>query len=161
MMSDPLLMLLRHNLWANLRLYDFCMQLDEEQLSLSGNGAFGDVGTTLIHLAMNELHYFAAAGGQPQLSPFRSEQRPDVRSLRSMLQQSGEKLIELAQSPEARSEVQVEFEGRTFTLPVALFVTQAVNHATEHRTNITTILAANDIQPPEIDGWAYYDSLQP
>jgi hypothetical protein len=32
---------------------------------------------------------------------------------------------------------------------------QAVNHGVEHRTNITTILFQQGIQPPDLDGWEY------
>lgn len=32
---------------------------------------------------------------------------------------------------------------------------QAINHATEHRTQIFTILTQQGLEPPVLDGWTY------
>jgi uncharacterized damage-inducible protein DinB len=32
---------------------------------------------------------------------------------------------------------------------------QAINHATEHREQIKSMLSALGVTPPEIDGWSY------
>ncbi len=32
---------------------------------------------------------------------------------------------------------------------------QAINHATEHREQISSMLSALGVTPPELDGWAY------
>jgi uncharacterized damage-inducible protein DinB len=34
-------------------------------------------------------------------------------------------------------------------------LTQAINHATEHRTQIRTALTQAGIEPPALDGWAW------
>jgi uncharacterized damage-inducible protein DinB len=34
---------------------------------------------------------------------------------------------------------------------------QAINHATEHRSQVATILTQLGIQPPEMDVWAFAD----
>ena len=44
-------------------------------------------------------------------------------------------------------------EGRRSTVGVIL--TQLVHHGSEHRTQITTILGANGIEPPPLSAWAY------
>ena len=40
-----------------------------------------------------------------------------------------------------------------------LALTQALVHATEHRTHVGTILGANGIEPPDISVGAYEDEL--
>jgi uncharacterized damage-inducible protein DinB len=42
-------------------------------------------------------------------------------------------------------------------MPAALFLVQAINHATEHRTQIKTALTQAGISPPELDGWTWDD----
>jgi uncharacterized damage-inducible protein DinB len=32
---------------------------------------------------------------------------------------------------------------------------QAINHATEHREQISSMLTALGVTPPDLDGWAY------
>ncbi len=36
----------------------------------------------------------------------------------------------------------------------------AINHATEHRTQIKTALSQAGIEPPELDGWTWDDERQ-
>jgi uncharacterized damage-inducible protein DinB len=47
--------------------------------------------------------------------------------------------------------------GEAWTMPVSLFLLQAVNHGTEHRAQVATILTQLGIQPPEMDGWRYFE----
>ena len=39
----------------------------------------------------------------------------------------------------------------------AFYFVQALNHATEHRTQIKTALTQAGINPPELDGWTWDD----
>ena len=40
-------------------------------------------------------------------------------------------------------------------LPASIFLTQAIYHASEHRTNITSLLFAHEITAPSLDGWSF------
>ena len=41
-------------------------------------------------------------------------------------------------------------------MPASLLLLQAVNHGTEHRSQIATVLTQLGIEPPEMDGWTYF-----
>jgi len=41
-------------------------------------------------------------------------------------------------------------------MPVPLFLVQAINHGTEHRSQVATILTQLGIEPPDMAGWAYF-----
>ena len=41
-------------------------------------------------------------------------------------------------------------------MPASLILLQAVNHATEHRSQIATILTQLGIEPPAMDGWTFF-----
>ena len=43
-------------------------------------------------------------------------------------------------------------------MPVSLFLLQVINHATEHRSQVATILTRLGVEPPEMDGWTYFDA---
>jgi uncharacterized damage-inducible protein DinB len=43
-------------------------------------------------------------------------------------------------------------------------IVQVINHATEHREQINSMLSAQGITPPDLDGWSYgeaTDALMP
>jgi uncharacterized damage-inducible protein DinB len=46
---------------------------------------------------------------------------------------------------------------RTWRMPVSLFLLQAINHGTEHRSQVATILTQPGFQPPKMDGWTYFE----
>jgi uncharacterized damage-inducible protein DinB len=71
---------------------------------------------------------------------------------------SGAGLIEWASKVQADDTVQVEWDdGMMREVPKAFYLTQAINHATEHRAQIMAILTQLGIQPPDLDGWSYFD----
>jgi uncharacterized damage-inducible protein DinB len=37
----------------------------------------------------------------------------------------------------------------------ALLLTQSINHSTEHRSHVMTVLTQVGVEPPELDGWFY------
>jgi uncharacterized damage-inducible protein DinB len=41
-------------------------------------------------------------------------------------------------------------------MPVSLYLLQAVNHGTEHRSQVATVLTQLGVEPPGMDGWAYF-----
>ena len=46
----------------------------------------------------------------------------------------------------------------TWRMPASLILLQAVNHGTEHRSQVATILTQLGVEPPEMDGWTYFDA---
>lgn len=43
-------------------------------------------------------------------------------------------------------------------MPVGLILVQAINHGTEHRSQIATILTQLGVEPPNMDGWTFFDA---
>ena len=73
---------------------------------------------------------------------------------------TGAGLIEWAPKVQAGDTVQVDWDGTPRDVPKTIILTQAINHATEHRAQIMAILTQLGIQPPELDGWSYFDELE-
>ena len=62
-MSELLVELYRHNLWANLRMADACAGLTEGQLDASVHGTAGSIRATLLHIAGAEQRYVSVGHG--------------------------------------------------------------------------------------------------
>ena len=56
--------------------------------------------------------------------------------------------------------VAVDGYGKSWQVPKALLFAQVINHATEHRTNITTILMRLGLAELELSPWIYYFTEQ-
>ena len=150
----------RHNLWSNLRLLDLCADLSDEQLRAEAPGTYGTVQDTLVHLLAAEQRYVTLLTSAELESPLHeSGGFPGVAALRDAARWSGEALIEAAGRARPSRILRGVRRGEPYTLPVAVPLIQAINHATEHRTQVIGTLSPRGIAPPEIDGWAFAPEL--
>jgi uncharacterized damage-inducible protein DinB len=151
--------LFRHNLWANLTLIDLCATLPDDVLGSDVRGTYGGIRQTLTHLAGAEERYLAAlTAGPERRNPALEETAPDLATLREHARQSGEGFVAYAETVEGNPTLRVTWHGESYETPAALFLVQAINHATEHRTQIKTALTQAGITPPELDGWTWDDA---
>ena len=51
------------------------------------------------------------------------------------------------------------YGGEPYELPVMVPLMQAMQHATDHRSQIATVLSQIDIQPPDLSIWAYDEAM--
>ena len=153
--------LFRHNLWANSTLIDFCAALPDDVLETTVPGTYGEILKTLAHVAGAEERYLAAlTGGPERRNPSLEQTIPDLATVHEHLRQSSEALIDFAGRVEGDPTLTVTWHGGTYEMPVSLFLVQAINHATDHRTQIKTALTQAGIEPPELDGWNWDDARQ-
>jgi len=155
--ADTLTTLFRHNLWANQRLLEQCASLSAEQLQATLTGTFGSIHSTLEHIVLAEKSYLS------RISTGQRYRRPEgappmtIAEMTESARQSGEGLIEWALKVQPGDTVRVDWEGEPRDVPKTILLTQAINHATEHRSQLMAILTQLGIQPPELDGWTYFD----
>ena len=156
--TDTLTTLFSHHLWANLLILERCAQLSSEQLNATTAGTYGSIRDTLQHLVTAEQSYFSCIStGQPRRRP---EDAPPLTmaELVESVRTTGSGLIEWAPRVQADDTVQVDWEGRPRAVPKTILLTQAINHATEHRAQIMVILTQLGIQPRDLDSWSYFES---
>jgi uncharacterized damage-inducible protein DinB len=156
-LTDTLTTLFSHNLWANLRLLERCAELTNDQLDASIPGTYGTIRDTLQHIVTSEQSYFSRIStGQPRRRP------PDappltMAEMRESLHTTGSGLIEWASKVQADDTVQVDWDGTPRDVPKTILLTQVINHATEHREQIKAVMTQLGIEPPDLQGWAYFD----
>lgn len=157
-MTSLLVKLFEHNRWANLRAAAACAGLTDAQLDATVSGTAGPVRDTLMHVAGAEQRYvMLLSGRQPTYSE--RDGWPGAEALRRALDESGNALIDLAGRADPDEVLRGERGGERYELPVEIAYTQAINHATEHRSQIATILTQQGVEPPDFQAWAWLDEL--
>ncbi len=149
----------QYNLWANLRLLDACAHLSDAQLDATIVGTFGSVREILMHLFASEEGYVRSFTGKTPLPPLKEITTfVGFDELRRRAEHSGQELIAIAEQRDLSPIFHLD--GGTYDAQAVIVVIQAINHAIDHRSQISTLLTQQDIEPPELDAWAYNDALR-
>jgi len=150
----------KYNLWANLRLLDACAQLSDAQLDETMQGTFGSVRETLMHIFTSEEGYarhfnFTGPTPTPWLQDF--TEFPGFAELRQRAERSGKELIAIAEQGDL--DKILHLDGGTYDASVIIVLIQAMDHASDHRSQIATLLSQQNITLPGLDSWAYNDAI--
>jgi len=153
MVENYLVKLFEHNNWANLQIIQACSVLSDEQLDAEPRSATkGTIRRTLSHLVTSQQGYLSLLT-LPVES--RRDIRPEFAGLQESARISGEALLSLVRdSPAQPLQPQLQTKDGYFVEPWVVLV-QVINHATEHREQIKSMLSALGVTPPDIDGWDY------
>ena len=153
-MSDLTSDFFRQNEWATRRLIEVCRGLDDEQLCATAVGTYGSIRDTLRHLVASEAGYaFRLDPSIPRLT--RDDPWPGFDALAEMVSANADAFV--AGAPGARERA-IRLDADTdqpYDADQAVILVQAFNHATEHRSQICTILTTLRIEPPDLSGWEW------
>jgi len=153
-MTDNILVkLLEHNNWANMQIIQACAPLSDEQLDAESQSATkGNIRRTLEHL-VNSQHGYLSLLTLPVAARIAST--PAFAELQQAASISGAGLLVLANDD---SSEHLKTQLRTtdgYFVERWVVIVQIINHATEHREQINSMLSALAVTPPDLDGWAY------
>jgi len=155
-MASTLTELFKHNQWANLRLLDACGSLTDEPLDTGVPGTYGTIRDTLAHLIAAEEYYVSLLTSEPTANPLRrGDPFPGIAALQERARRSGDGLVDLADRTDPTRMVRRQRQDEFYHVPAWVVLLQAINHATEHRSQVATILTQQGIEPPSFSGWAY------
>jgi len=150
----------KQNLWANLRLLDACTNLSDEQLDATTRGTFGSVRETLMHLlAAEEGYVYRFTGQRSESALSKRDPFPGFDELRQRARKTGEELITIAEQGAENRILHIFYDEQNHEVPAIFVLIQAINHATDHRSQVATLLSQQGITPPELDGWSYYAAM--
>ena len=152
-MTDPFLIkLFEHNNWANQKIVEACSSLSDEQMDAEPRSATqGSIRNTLIHLVSAQRGYLALL---TQPVEERLQGFPPINDIQDSIQQSGDGLLALAKGDSKPFQSRLQTRDGYYTDPWVVML-QVINHATEHREQIKSMLSALGVTPPSIDGWDY------
>jgi uncharacterized damage-inducible protein DinB len=152
MSEHVLVKLFEHNDWANSQIIQACSALSDAQLDAEPQSTtLGSIRQTLTHLVTSQHGYLS-------LLTLPVEARRAISPAFAELQQaariSGAGLLALARESNNYPKTQLQTTDGYFVEPWVVIV-QVINHATEHREQISSMLSALGVTPPNLDGWAY------
>ncbi|HKZ20385.1 MAG TPA: DinB family protein [Acidimicrobiia bacterium] len=154
---DLLLEFFRHNSMMNQRLIEACQGLTPEQMGTSTAGTYGSIGATLVHIANAQAGYAARLLDRERPERLSEDPFPGLGAVAERLEESDRQLEEATSRSDWDRQVEIKWSDppSSWLMPVGLFLLQAINHGTEHRSQIATTLTQLGVEPPEMDGWGY------
>ena len=155
--TDTLTTLFSHHLWANLRLLERCADLTPDQMEVTMVGAYGSIYETLEHIVRSEKSYFTRIStGQIYRRP-ENPPRMAIADMIESMRETGTGLIEWASRVLVEETVEVDWDGTPRGVPKTVLLTQALFHAAEHREQIKSIMTQIGVEPPDLQGWEFFD----
>jgi uncharacterized damage-inducible protein DinB len=153
MTENFLAKLFEHNNWANMKLIEVCSTLSDEQLDAEPKSITkGSIRRTLVHLVSSQYSYLRTL--TLPLEERREALTVDFADLKESSRQSGEALLVLARGERQPLKSQLQTRDNYLVEPWVLMV-QIINHASEHREQICSMLNDLGVTPPDMDGWSY------
>lgn len=152
MADTTLVKLFEHNNWANFQLIELCATLTDEQLDAEPDATTkGSIRLTLQHMMASQQSYWTQLAG---VSPvFDWQGPPGFDAIRVAAKITGEGLLALATDESGKLATTFHHDG--YAIEPWVVMVQAINHATEHREQIKSMLSTLGVTPPRIDGWMY------
>ncbi|HBY94751.1 MAG: DinB family protein [Ardenticatenaceae bacterium] len=153
MTENILVKLFEHNNWANSQIIQACSVLSDEQLDAEPQSATrGSIRQTLLHLVASQQGYLSLLTLPIEA---RRNASPAFDELQQSASTSGEGLLALARDESSNPlKTRLQTTEGYFVEPWVVMV-QVINHATEHREQISSMLTALGVTPPDLDGWTY------
>lgn len=152
MSENFLVKLFEHNNWANMQIIKACYALSDEQLdAVPQSVTKGSIRETLLHLVGSQASYLLLL-----TLPVEARHYTPLTfaELQESARLSGEGLLALASGAQKPCESRLKTRDGFHTEPWVVML-QVINHATEHREQIKSMLSALGVTPPDIDGWDY------
>jgi len=144
-----------HNNWANDLIIQACLSLSDEQLDAAAKSAtMGTIRDTLFHMVESQAGYYRLLTLPVEE---RRERRPErlFNQLQESATLSGQALLNLVRDTSLLDAKRRLETTDGYWVEPWLVIVQVINHATEHREQIKSMLTAMGITPPDIDGWSY------
>ena len=142
---------LRHNVWANRYLLEFCAKLDRAVLDQAMPGTYGTVRTTLQHIVSGEQWYISLLSQERIGAPVEEFVPRSWDELIDIATRTGERAVALALTDDPDRSLTID--GKPW--PASVIYTQFVHHGNEHRGQVKSILGANGIEPPGVSAWGF------
>ncbi len=141
-----------HHVWATLRLVDTCLALSPQQLETAVPGTYGSILDTLRHcIGSDARDLFVAAGDRGSII---QEDEMHLSELRAAMESNGHawsRLLAQDLDPDAVLNEVDEDDGYERNIAMGIELAAVLQHGTDHRSQVCTVLTALGVEPPHID----------
>jgi uncharacterized damage-inducible protein DinB len=141
-----------HHVWATLRVIDACLDLSAEELETSVPGTRGPILETLRHVVEGDAADLFILTGDRAYDV--DAARMSLAEARVVTERTGSGWAELiagSLDPDAVVPEVDETDGYQRWAPVGFRLAAALDHGTDHRSQICTALTTIGVEPPKID----------
>jgi len=141
-----------HHVWATVRLIDACLDLGAEDLKTNVPGTRGPMLETLRHLVASDAEDLFILTGDRENAL--DAEGMSLAEARAVMERNGARWAELVAGgldPEAVVQEVDENDGYQRWAPIGFRLAGALDHGTDHRSQICTALTAIGVEPPKID----------
>src|SRR6266550_2309466 len=152
MSSSLLEVAFAHHVWATLRLIDACLDLSVEELETSVPGTRGPVVETLRHVVLSDAFDLFTLNGDRAFDI--DEEHVSLAEARLIMERNGSGWAAyISRSPDPDEIVHEvdRTDGYQRWAPVGFRLVGALNHGTDHRSQVCTALTTLGVEPPRID----------
>ena len=144
-----------HHVWATLQVLDLLAPLTADQLATNVPGTYGTILDTARHLVGADRWYLfvQTAGAVDQIE----EEAMDIPALRAAMEPAAahwRAILDANPDPDAIVTYERD-DGSRAHATWGVRLAQAIDHGTDHRSQLFTALTTLGIEPPEIDLWAW------
>jgi len=158
-MNNDLAEMFRYNAWANRELFNACRSLTEEQLDMHIQGVSGSIRELLMHIAGGQQTFVLRTKGRQHEGELgRQSEWPGIEAVIQIAASTSAELIDIAEQLADNEVVDLSYQGKTYRYPKRFFLVHAMEHSTEHRTEVKVALAHAGIETPDLDGWNYAEA---
>ena len=152
----------RYHTWATRVLIDNCAGHPASTLDEIVAGTDRSILQTLTHVLRGGHRYLELLTGEPAADPIRQDEVLPLASLRRHLETQAERWeAVLDRFAELDVTLPADEEGPAIPQAQYLLVLQAIQHGIDHRSQICTTLSVLGLEPPIMDGWAYWAAMHP
>ena len=141
-----------HHVWATLGLVDACLALNPEQLATTVPGTYGSILDTLRHcIGSDGWDLFVATGDRATVIEEADMQLPEFRAAMATHGPAWSRLLAQDPDPDAVLNEVDEEDGYERNVAMGIQLAGALQHGTDHRSQVCTALTALGVEPPRID----------
>jgi len=159
-MNTDLAEMFQYNAWANRELFSACRSLTEAQLDSHIQGISGSVRELLMHIAGGQQTFILRTKGRQHEGELdRQSAWPGIETVIHIAESTSAELITIAEHLKDNEQVGLPYLGKTYQYPKRFFLVHAMEHSTEHRTEVKVALACLGIKTPDLDGWNYAEAM--
>lgn len=147
----------KHMGWANSQMLTILSGLPDEAINFSAWNPDWTVGKIAHHIVLSEGSLISRITEQPvDKGPESPRTAQDIKELISICKKRDAQLLSLINTPDEIRKFKQN--GNEVSFLTSTILAQAINHATEHRAQISDILVANKMDVlnlDEIDLWSF------
>ncbi len=146
----------RHHAWATLRLIDACIALDPVRLNAAVPATERSILNTIRHLVASDSFELFVASGERE--PFIRTDSMELAEIRAAMEHIGTgwvRLLDEGIDPDAMTHEIDPDDGFQRQAPMGVRLVAALQHSSDHRSQICTALTTLGVRPQTLDAFSF------